>query len=298
VNIHLVDGTFELFRAFYARSARDGPAPANDAAVRGLARSLLALLAEPGVTHVAVAFDHEIESFRNEMFSGYKRGDGIDPVLLAQFGPAEVICGALGIVTWPMVEFEADDALASAAGRFANQSGVRQTVLCSPDKDLAQCVRGQRVVCLDRMRRRVLDEAGVFEKFGVLPRSIPDWLALVGDSADGIPGIPRWGAKSAATLLARYGRLEDIPEDLESWDVPVRGAAALAENLRAGRAAAHLFRDLATLRLDVPIMESLDDLRWRGPDDSLQVLAADMKDEFLWHRARKLAADLSAADAT
>lgn len=290
MNIHLVDGTFELFRAFYARASRDAVAPGDDTAVRGLARSLLSLLAEPGVTHVAVAFDHEIESFRNDMFDGYKRGDGMDPVLFAQFVPAERMCLALGIVTWPMIEFEADDALASAAARFAALSEVEQTVLCSPDKDLAQCVQGKRIVCLDRMRRRVLDEAGVFEKFGVWPRSIPDWLALVGDSADGIPGIPRWGAKSAATLLARYGTLESIPDDHASWDVPVRGAKALADNLRAGREDAALFRRLATLRLDVPITESLDELRWRGPDEqALQRLTVQMKDEFLLQRARKLA---------
>jgi 5'-3' exonuclease len=292
LNIHLVDGTFELFRAFYARAARDTAAPGDDAAVRGLARSLLALLAEPGVTHVAVAFDHEIESFRNDMFEGYKRGDGIDPVLFAQFAPAENMCRALGIVTWPMIEFEADDALASAAARFSSSPEVEQTILCSPDKDLAQCVQGSRVVCLDRMRRRVLDETGVFEKFGVWPRSIPDWLALVGDSADGIPGIPRWGAKSAATLLARYGTLEAIPEEFESWDVPVRGAKALADNLRAGREDAALFRRLATLRLDVPIAESLDALRWRGPDEpALQRLTAQVNDEFVLQRARKLAAN-------
>ena len=229
-----------------------------------LARSLLALLRDDETTHVAVAFDHVVESFRNELFAGYKTGEGIDPSLWAQFEPAERITHALGIVVWPMIEFEADDALATGAARFADEQLVDQVVICSPDKDLAQCVRGDRVVCLDRRRRKVIDEAGVVEKFGVSPASIPDWLALVGDSADGIPGIPRWGARSASTLLDEYGQIEQIPDDPAEWTVKVRGAARLAENLRGSRGEAALYRTLATLRTDVPLEEQLGDLEWRG----------------------------------
>ena len=216
------------------------------------------------MTHVAVAFDHVIESFRNDLFAGYKTGEGVPADLLAQFHPAEDAARALGIVVWPMVDFEADDALATGAHRYAALPEVEQVVICSPDKDLAQCVRGARVVTLDRMRRRLFDEEGVKEKFGVAPASIPDWLALVGDDADGIPGVPRWGAKSAAVLLARYRSLEDIPDEEDEWDVPVRGAAALAASLRAHREEARLYRTLATLRTDVPLPEDLEALRYRG----------------------------------
>jgi 5'-3' exonuclease len=227
-------------------------------------RSLLALLREDGVTHVACAFDHVIESFRNRLFAGYKTGEGVPKELMAQFPLAERASQALGLVTWPMVEFEADDALATAAARFADAPGVEEVLLCTPDKDLAQCVRGERVVCFDRLRRRRLDEVGVVGKFGVLPASIPDWLALVGDDADGIPGLERWGAKSAATVLARYRHLEGIPDDERNWEVAVRGAPALARSLREGRTQAGLYRLLATLRTDVPLAEDLEDLRWRG----------------------------------
>jgi len=288
VNVHLVDGTYELFRAFYGSPARETANGDEVGAVRGLARSLLALLGEPGVTHVAVAFDHVIESFRNALYHGYKTGEGIDPKLYAQFGPAEAASRALGLVTWSMVEFEADDALATAAARFAEHASVEQVVICSPDKDLAQCVRGTRIVCLDRMRRKVLDEAGVHEKFGVGPASIPDWLALVGDSADGFPGIPRWGAKSAAAVLVVYRKLEHIPEDAATWSVPVRGARTLADTLRAGRDDARLFRVLATLRADVPLAESLDQLRWHGPDElALAALAERLEDTQLLELAQR-----------
>lgn len=288
VKVHIVDGTFELFRAFYARSFGRDEDDDSSKAVRGLARSLLALLSERDVTHVAIAFDHEIESFRNDLFAGYKRGDGIDPVLYAQFEPAEALCRALGVVTWPMVEFEADDALASAAKRYS--ADVGQVVLCSPDKDLAQCVRGTDVVCLDRMRRRVLDEPGVAGKFGVGPRSIPDWLALVGDQADGIPGVPRWGAKSASAVLARYEKLEAIPARAEDWDVAVRGAKGLAAALDAAREAALLYRRLARLRTDVPIDEPLVALRWQGPDEALLDAWPVRADADTWRtRARTLA---------
>src|SRR6478736_4573938 len=212
MNVHLVDGTYVLFRAFYAVPSAKNASGLEVGALRGLARSMLALLREPGVSHVAVAFDHVIESFRNQLFAGYKTGEGIDPDLWGQFELAERVCAALGIVVWPMVEFEADDALATDAFRFAQAAEVEQVLIASPDKDLAQCVVGTRVVCLDRMRKKLLDEAGVNEKFGVTPAQIPDYLALVGDSADGIPGVPRWGAKSAAAVLREYGTIEAIPD--------------------------------------------------------------------------------------
>ncbi|HEX9564612.1 MAG TPA: 5'-3' exonuclease H3TH domain-containing protein [Gemmatimonadaceae bacterium] len=263
MRVHLVDGTWELFRAFYgAPAARAGGREVG--ATRGIMRSLLSLLREDGVTHVACAFDTVIESFRNDLYEGYKTGDGVPDELMSQFPLAERATEALGIVTWRMVEFEADDALATFAARAADSPEVEQVVICSPDKDLTQCVRGTRVVCLDRMRRRVMDESGVVEKFGVPPSAIPDWLALVGDTSDGYPGVPRWGAKSAAALLAACGTLDAIPDQAARWSVAVRGAESLARSLREHRADALLYRRLATLRIDVPLMESLDDLRWRG----------------------------------
>jgi 5'-3' exonuclease len=264
VLVHLVDGTYELFRNHFGAPAARAQDGREVGATRGLLRTLVALLREERTTHVAVAFDHVVESFRNELFEGYKVGEGIDPDLMAQFPLAEQAARALGLVCWPMVEFEADDALATAAARFARARSVEQVRICSPDKDLAQCVRGERVVLLDRRRDRVLDQAAVRDKFGVDPASIPDWLALVGDAADGIPGIPRWGAKSASALLARYRRIEAIPDDESAWQVKVRGAAALARSLRERREEAELYRVLATLRLDVPLTEKLADLRWRG----------------------------------
>jgi 5'-3' exonuclease len=286
MQVHLVDGTFELFRAFYGNPSRRDTQGREVNAVHGLVRSLLALLGERDVTHVAIAFDHVIESFRNDLYPGYKTGEGMDPKLYAQFGPAEDACRALGVVVWPMVEFECDDALATGAARFAGASGVERIVICSPDKDLAQCVIGERVVCLDRLRRKTLDEQGVVAKFGVLPKSMPDWLALVGDSADGYPGIARWGEKSAGAVLARYEHLEAIPASVTDWDVDVRGAAALAAAFGAQRDEAFLYRRLATLRTDVPLVESLADLRWRGPDESaLKALAARWRDDALVARA-------------
>lgn len=233
-------------------------------ATRGLLRSLLSLLRQKDVSHVAVAFDHVIESFRNELFNGYKTGEGIEPDLLAQFDLAERATKALGIVVWPMVEFEADDALATAAARWKDAPGVEQIVICSPDKDLTQCVEGARVVCLDRRREIVRDEEGVVAKFGVAPKSIPDWLALVGDRADGIPGIHGWGAKTSASVLSRYRSVEAIPDDDSIWDVKIRGASRLAANLRENRKELLLYRLLATLRRDVPLSEDLEDLEWRG----------------------------------
>ncbi len=290
MQVHVVDGTFELFRAYYGSPSRTSAGGNEVGAARGLVRSLLALLAERDVTHVAVAFDHVIESFRNDLYPGYKTGDGLDPALFAQFALAEEACRALGLVVWPMVEFECDDALATAAARFAGQRGVDRVVICSPDKDLTQCVRGVKVVCLDRMRRRTLDERGVRAKFGVAPVSIPDWLALVGDSADGYPGVPRWGAKSAAAVLAEYSHLEAIPAAAADWRVVVRGAEALAANLAAHREDARLFRELATLRTDVPLAESLAGLRWGGPDErALVALAEEWRDTSLVDRASKVA---------
>jgi 5'-3' exonuclease len=287
MKVHLIDGTYELFRAFFAVPPKLGPDAQEVAAVRALGRSLLQLLSDPTVTHVACAFDHVIESFRNDLFDGYKTGAGIDPTLFSQFPLAEELTRALGIVTWPMIEFEADDALATFAVRSAHLPEVSQVLICSPDKDLAQCVQGSRVVMVDRMRSKLTDEAGVHEKFGVAPASIPDWLALVGDSADGIPGIPRWGAKSAAAVLAAYQHIEHIPDDSSTWRVKVRGAQALAASLSEARAAAELYRVLATLRLDVPLAEPLDALCWRGPNlDLLSAFTTRIGDQRLLDMAQ------------
>jgi 5'-3' exonuclease len=285
MRIHLVDGTYELFRCYFgAPSAlrRDG---LQVGATRGLLRTLHALLREDGVSHVGIAFDTVIESFRNEMFDGYKTGEGVPADLMAQFPLVEQAAQALGLVVWRMVEFEADDALATAAARWCDAPGVEQVLICTPDKDMAQCVRGNRVVCYDRMRRRLLDEPGVVAKFGVPPASIPDWLGLVGDNADGIPGLPRWGHKAAAALLARYGHVDAIPLDERQWDIALRGAAALGQSLREFRAEADLYRRLATLRVDVPLAESLDDLRWRGARrDELTRFCRDIEDESFLER--------------
>ena len=263
MKVHLVDGTYELFRSYFGapKVIHNG---AEVGATRGILRSLHSLLREDGVTHVGVAFDTVIESFRNDLFDGYKTSFGVPDDLMSQFPLAERAVEALGAVAWRMIEFEADDALATFAARAAADPVVDQVVIASPDKVLRQCVRGTRVVCLDRMRRVVIDEAGVVEKFGIPPRSIPDWLALVGDDADGIPGVPRWGARSAAQVLAHYGHLEAIPDDESKWSIPVRGAAALAESLRNHRVEVSLYRTLATLREDAPLVETLEDLEWRG----------------------------------
>lgn len=277
MKIHLVDGTYELFRAYFAMPKIASPDGRPVGAVRGLMQTLLLLLREEGATHVACAFDHVVESFRNDMFGGYKTGEGISADLLAQFDLAEQAVEALGIVVWPMVEFEADDVIASAAHAWANEAGVEQVVICSPDKDLAQMVTDPKVVALDRRRGITLDTQGVVDKFGVRPESIPDYLALVGDSADGIPGIPRWGAKSASLVLARYLHLEDIPSDPTQWDVTVRGAATMSANLEGRRNDAALYKELATLRLDVPISEGVDDLEWQGvPRHTFEKLCAQL----------------------
>jgi 5'-3' exonuclease len=264
MKIHLIDGTFELFRAhFGAPSAMDSEGR-EVGATRGLLRSLAGLLSEPTVTHVAAAFDTVVESFRNQLFDGYKTGEGIEPELWRQFPLAERAAHALGIVVWPMVDFEADDALATAAAKWGDAAEVDQVLLCSPDKDLTQCVVANKIVCVDRMRRRTFDHDGVVDKFGVEPASIPDYLGLVGDAADGIPGIPRWGAKGAAAVLSHYRHVDDIPADPESWQVEVRGKKTLSANLNLQREDARLYVKLATLRRDVPLSESLDELCWRG----------------------------------
>lgn len=269
MNIYLVDGTYELFRNHFGAPSRKAPDGQEVGATLGLLRGLLALVARPGVTHVACAFDHVITSFRNDLFPAYKTGAGVDPNLIAQFSLAEEAAAALGFVVWPMVTFEADDALAAAAARFKNEPGVEQIVICSPDKDLAQVVSGSRIVCLDRRRDIILDEAGVLEKFGVRPPSIPDWLALVGDSADGYPGIPGWGARSASVVLARYERIEAIPEDSREWGLGFNRAARLADSLAQCQKEVFLYRQLATLREDVPLLEEIADLEWLGAREQL-----------------------------
>jgi 5'-3' exonuclease len=276
MRVHVVDGTYELFRAYYGAPSALAPDGHEVGATRALLRSLAGLVRYEGATHVGVAFDHVIESFRNDLYGGYKTGEGIEPALLAQFELAERAAAALGYTVWSMVEFEADDALATAAARFAADPDVEQVIIASPDKDLSQCVRGTRVVCADRMRKKIIDEAGVVAKFGVPPSSIPDYLALVGDTADGYPGLPRWGAKSAAAVLARWKHIDAIPDLARDWDVSVRGAESLALSLRLGRTDAALFRTLATLREDVPLPETLADLAYRGPRPDLAPLCTEL----------------------
>jgi 5'-3' exonuclease len=260
LDIHLIDGTYELFRHYYALpSARDAQGR-EVAAVRGVVASVLGMVKE-GATHLAVATDHVIESFRNALWPGYKTGEGIDPELWSQFPLLEEALAAAGIVVWPMVEFEADDALASGAAIAARDTRVERVIICTPDKDLAQCVRGTRVVQLDRRKRVIRDEAGVIAKFGVPPESIPDYLALVGDAADGFPGLSGWGAKSTAAVLAKFLHLEAIPEDWREWRVNVANASALAYTLSSNRDNAMLFRTLATLRTDIPLFDDVDQLQ-------------------------------------
>lgn len=276
MKIHLLDGTYELFRGFYGPPPKKAPDGREVGAAVGLLSSLLALLADADVTHVGCAFDHVVESFRNDLYDGYKTGEGIDPLLKGQFSLAEEAVAALGIVVWPMVKFEADDAMATAAVRFQDDPGVEQVVLCSPDKDLAQMVDGDKVICWDRRREIIYDRAAVIEKYGVLPQSIPDFLALVGDKADGIPGIPAWGAKSAAVVLTQFGHIENIPADLEEWPISAGRAKRLWNNLENGREEAMLFRRLTTLRTDVPLTETVDDLRWRGAPDGFKDFCANL----------------------
>ena len=289
MNVHLVDGTYELFRHYYAVPSARSVDGAEVGAVRGVLSSMLSLLGD-GATHVAVATDHVIESFRNELWRGYKTSEGIEPPLLAQFHPLEDALAAMGLVVLAMVEFEADDALAAGAAIAAADGRVERVFICTPDKDLAQAVSGTRVVQFDRRARQIRDEAGVVGKFGVVPASIPDYLALVGDSADGYPGLPGWGPKSASALIGHYGRLEAIPERATDWAVPVRGAASLAAAFSEYRPQAFLFRDLATLRLDAPVFASVDVLRWTGPRPDFEALAKSLGAPELAARARAIAA--------
>jgi 5'-3' exonuclease len=288
MNVHLVDGTYELFRHFYAVPSVLDTDGHEVGAVRGVISSLLAMLGD-GATHVGVATDHVIESFRNELWAGYKTGEGVDPELLSQFPLLEEAVAALGIAVWPMVELEADDALASAAARAAANHGVERVFICTPDKDLGQCVVGDRVVQLDRRRRSLRDAAGVKAKFGVRPTSIPDYLALVGDAADGFPGLPGWGGKSAAAVLGRYEHLEKIPAEWKGWDVTVRGAERLAGSLASHWDLAVLFRQLATLRTDAVVFRSVGELEWGGPQPEFTDLCLRLKAEELARRARALA---------
>jgi 5'-3' exonuclease len=290
--VHLVDGTYELFRYHFAVPSHVTSAGLEVAATRGVVGSCLSLL-EDGATHVGVATDHVIESFRNELWPTYKTSEGMPPELLAQFPLLEEALTAAGFVVWPMVEHEADDALAAAAAVCAADDRVEQVIICTPDKDLGQCVRGQRVVQLDRRKGLVLDETGILNKFGVPPASIPDYLALVGDSADGFPGLAGWGARSAAAVLARYGHLEHVPANGDDWDVPVRGRQKLAATLRDNLETALLFRRIATLELDTPTISDVEELRWRGPRPDLVEMCGRIDAPGLVDRAVKLAASRS-----
>lgn len=277
MEIYLVDGTYELFRHYYALpSARDSEGR-EVAAVRGVLTSFLGMI-EGGAKHIAVATDHVIESFRNGLWPGYKTSEGIEPELWAQFPLLEEVLAAAGIVVWPMVEFEADDALAAAAFKAAEDKRVGRVIICTPDKDLAQCVRGSRIVQLNRRTRVTFDEAGVIQKFGVPPVSIPDYLALVGDSADGYPGLPGWGPKSSAAVLAKYGHLESIPRDFREWRVNAAGASALADTLYRQMDQALLFRRLATLSTDIALFDDVDELRWNGPTPAFSGIAGQLDD--------------------
>jgi 5'-3' exonuclease len=272
VDVHLIDGTYELFRHYYALpSARDEEGR-EVGAVRGVLLSVMRMVTE-GATHVGVATDHVIESFRNRLWPGYKTGEGVARDLLAQFPLLEEVLSAAGVVVWPMIEFEADDALAAAAATAAADARVDRVVICTPDKDLAQCVRGTRVVQLDRRKRAMRDETGVVERFGVGPASIPDYLALVGDAADGYPGLPGWGAKSTAAVLAKYEHIEAIPADWREWRVNASHAGALARTLSESKDLVLLFRTLATLRTDIPLFDDVDQLRWTGPPRAFEAIA-------------------------
>jgi len=273
LDVYLIDGTYELFRHYYALpSARDADGR-EVAAVRGVLTSILSMITG-GATHLGVATDHVIESFRNGLWPGYKTSAGVEPELLAQFPVLEEALVALGIAVWPMVEFEADDALAAAAAKAALDPKVERVIICTPDKDLAQCVRGTHVVQMNRRTRTTFDEAGIVAKFGVPPSTIPDYLALVGDSADGYPGLAGWGAKSTAAILARYAHLESIPEDWRTWGVNATNPGALARTLAQEREHAFLFRNLATLRTDIALFDSVEELHWKGPTRSFAALAA------------------------
>jgi 5'-3' exonuclease len=295
MRVFLVDGTYELFRHYYGVPPHRTADGAEVAATRGVLGSMLRLL-EQGVTHLGVATDHVIESFRNDLWPAYKSSAGMDPRLLGQFGLLEVALEAMGVVVWPMVELEADDALAGAAAVAADDPRVEQVVICTPDKDLGQCVRGGRVVQLDRRQTIVYDEAGVTAKFGVGPRSIPDYLALVGDAADGYPGLPGWGARSAAAVLAHYGHIEQVPDQPGQWAVPLRNRPALAATLRDRRREALLFKDLATLRVDRSLLGDVEELRWTGPTEVFAEVCERIDARSLATRAAGVAGRAGRAD--
>jgi 5'-3' exonuclease len=284
MDVHLIDGTYELFRYFFAVPSAKDAAGQEIGAVRGVLGSVLSMI-EAGAIHLGVATDHVVESFRNDLYFGYKTSEGVAPELLSQFPILEEALQAMGVLVWPMVEFEADDALASAAAKAAQDERVTRVIICTPDKDLSQSVVGSRVVQLDRRRDTLRDEPGVVTKFGVKPQSIPDYLAVVGDSADGFPGIAGWGAKAAALVFSRYPHLEDIPKDGREWDPSIRRATRLAESLFAAWDDALLFRTLATLRLDVPVFESIDDLLWKGPRPEFEKLCKRLSAPELLRRA-------------
>ena len=292
LRVHLVDGTYELFRQFFGQPPRSSPGGTEVGAALGVATSLVSMLAG-GTTHIGVATDHVIESFRNDLWPGYKTGAGVPEALMAQFGVLEILVEALGVTLWPMIELEADDAMASAAHTAASDPRVSQVILCTPDKDLAQCVEGRKVVQLDRRTGAVTDEDGVWTKFGVAPGSIPDWLALVGDNADGFPGLSGWGKKSASAVLAHYGHLSEIPDDVGDWDEKVRSsvrsAPKLASVLAAERELAELFLDLATLRVDADLLSDVDELAWSGPTDAFADVCAQLGSKTLASRAESLA---------
>jgi 5'-3' exonuclease len=287
MDVHLIDGTYELFRYFYAVPAASDVNGDEVGAVRGVLGSVLSMI-ERGVTHLGVATDHVVESFRNDLYPGYKTGEGVDPQLLSQFPILEDALAAMGVVVWPMVYFEADDAMASAAYKAAQDERVKQVFICTPDKDLSQCVVGTRVVQLDRRREILRDEAGVVAKFGVKPPSIPDYLAVVGDSADGFPGLPGWGAKAAALTLSQYPHLEDIPKEWQEWNLSIRKARPLSESLFKAWDDALLFRTLATLRLDVPVFETVGDLRWQGPRANFEKFCVRLRSPDLLRRAKSV----------
>jgi 5'-3' exonuclease len=286
MNVYLVDGTYELFRHFFAVPAAADMNGQEIGAVRGVLTSVLSMI-ERGATHIGVATDHVVESFRNDLYPGYKTSEGVAPELLSQFPVLEEALEAMGVVVWPMIYYEADDALASAAGKAALDGRVVQVLICTPDKDLSQCVVGTRVVQLDRRRDILRDEAGVVAKFGVKPQSIPDYLAVVGDSADGFPGLPGWGEKAAALTLSQYSHLEDIPKDWREWNPSIRKARLLSESLFHAWNDALLFRTLATLRLDVPVFDTVEDLRWKGPHPNFEEHCQRMKAPDLLRRARQ-----------
>ncbi len=283
MDVYLIDGTYELFRHFYALPSASDTNGQEIAAVRGVVTSVLSMI-ERGTTHLGVATDHVVESFRNDLYPGYKTSEGVPPELLSQFPILEEALATMGVLVWPMVYFEADDALASAASQAAKDDRVNQVFICTPDKDLSQCVAGTRVVQLDRRRDLVRDEAGVVARFGVKPQSIPDYLAVVGDSADGFPGVAGWGAKAAALALSQYPHLEDIPKDWREWHPSIRKARTLSESLFSAWNDALLFRTLATLRLDVPVFDTVADLRWNGPRMNFEEYCRRMKSPDLLRR--------------